>query len=469
MLSVRRRRSLLSASWGSLLCVCLLHLCMFTSPATGGANCDVTDPQGCTAMHICLERDVGSHALFQALMDAKADLNLPNKAKRTPLHIATLRLGELQDAEAMCLAIIGCGRANLDLQTADGSTTLMIAAALAHLTVVKALLHACANPNLRNASQDTALTLAAARHAAAVMGELLGAGADVNAANNAGDTAAHLACRSIGGGDAGGGGAKARSWGPDAAQALLRSSALKLDLANGEGQTALAVLAASARWFEGAVGVAGAMVAQSTCTLNNLDKRGLSALHYCLGAGPACGGLSGLGHGPAMALALVSSAKCDVDLLSRDNAAEAALHRVSQLGLPDVCAALLARGANPNAANGSGMRPLHLAIQGGGADAKRTRVAEQLIENAKTDPDLATPAGQTPLLMVVLQLREALVAAIIKRGADPNIADERGDTPLHAALRLLGAYVASTLWWSVIGLMNRGDRWSVFRRGDDVD
>ncbi|KAG2441776.1 hypothetical protein HXX76_003389 [Chlamydomonas incerta] len=398
---------------------------------TGGANCDIADPQGCTAMHISVECGVGSHTLFKALMDAKAGLDLRNGAKRTPLHIVTLRLGDLADAEAMGLAIIGSGRANLDLQTGDGNTALMITAGHPHLVLVKALLGANANPNLRNSSQETALTLAAARHAAAVMGELVGAGADVNAANSSGDTAAHLACRSIGGD-------KARKWGPDAAQVLLRSSALKLDLANGEGQTALAVLAASARWFEGAVGVAGAMVAQSTCTLNNLDKRGLSALHYCLGAGPACGGLSGLGHGPALALVLIPSPKCDVDLTSRDKAAEAAIHRVSELGLPEVCAALLARSANPNAANGGGMRPLHLAIQGGSGDAKRTRVAEQLLDCAKTDVDLVTPAGQTPLLMVVLQLREPLVARIIKRGADPNIADKQGDTPLHAALRLLG-------------------------------
>ncbi len=359
----------------------------------------VGGPQGLTALHMTVSQAAGNAELFRLLFEKQADCNVLSSAGDTPLHAAIWAEGRVLHASAAAISMIKSGRAKLDL---------------------------------RNAAQDTALSLSAARHLAPIMTQLVSAGADVNLANSSGNTAMHLACRPM----EWPAGAK-HEWSPQPAQVLLTSSKLRLDLSNKQGQTALTVLAATARWWESSTAVAASMVAQGTCSLNTFDDAGLTALHYSLGAGPAFGVHSGLGHGPALALHIISSQACDVNVISKDRAAEAAIHRCSQLGLPQVCTALLKRKADPNLADSAGQRPLHLAVSGGSAG--HTAVAEQLIDCDECDANIVLPAtGQTALLMVVLQCKASLVERLIKRGADPNIKDKKGDTALHAALRAAG-------------------------------
>ena len=52
-----------------------------------------------------------------------------------------------------------------------------------------------------------------------------------------------------------------------------------------------------------------------------------------------------------------------------------------------------------------------------------------------------------PLLLSVLQLRPALVEALLARKADPNLSDKSGDLPIHASLRLAGNLVAGQGMW----------------------
>ncbi|KXZ46333.1 hypothetical protein GPECTOR_44g12 [Gonium pectorale] len=374
-------------------------------------------------------------AVFKALVEARANLDVPDEHRNTALHTLLYRIGELQDAEGMALTIISSGRANLDIQTDNGSSALMLATERLQLKLIKALLQSQAKTDLRNVNGDTALTLAAAQHSAPISQELLAAGASVNIANTSGDTAMHLACRSLPASSSEG---KA-TWQPDTAQVLLGQSKLRLDAVNTQGQTALTVLAATSRWWAAAVEVAAAMAANETCSFNNLDKEGFTALHYSLGAGPAGpSGLSGLGHGPDMAIHVIKAAKCDVNVVTRDKDADTALHRCGRLGLPKVCKALVSRSADANIANAEGLRPLHLAVAG--STVSHTRVAELLIGYPRCDVNITVAAtGQMPLLMAVLGCKTPLVERLVKRGADPNIADKKGDTPLHAALRILGS------------------------------
>jgi Ankyrin repeats (3 copies) len=52
----------------------------------------------------------------------------------------------------------------------------------------------------------------------------------------------------------------------------------------------------------------------------------------------------------------------------------------------------------------------------------------------KVSIDSRDSSGRTALLLAVLSGRDAVVTALLERGADPNLSDAYGETPLHAAI-----------------------------------
>ena len=90
---------------------------------------------------------------------------------------------------------------------------------------------------------------------------------------------------------------------------------------------------------------------------------------------------------------------------------------------------LLDLGANPNACNGQGSRPVHLAIGGKGSSA----VVRCLLE-AGQNVDVADHYGRTPLHMAALMGKTACVEVLLEMGADVSSVDEAGSTPLLFAL-----------------------------------
>lgn len=90
-------------------------------------------------------------------------------------------------------------------------------------------------------------------------------------------------------------------------------------------------------------------------------------------------------------------------------------------------------GAKLDVCDKNGWAPLHLAVHSGSIYA-----VEILLSNFRADPNAATPRGSTPLLLASnghlaskggLDIVQSLLAA----GADPNLEDECGATPLHTA------------------------------------
>jgi len=117
---------------------------------------------------------------------------------------------------------------------------------------------------------------------------------------------------------------------------------------------------------------------------------------------------------------------------------------------------LLEKGANPNSLDGAGLSPLHV-IAGmcpGMDDHQRehfeSRVALQcarLLLHHKADPNgVATTEHQpTALHMAAAGGHLSLVKLLLKKGAQPNVRDASGATPLHYAARELRARVALEL------------------------
>ncbi len=121
------------------------------------------------------------------------------------------------------------------------------------------------------------------------------------------------------------------------------------------------------------------------------------------------------------------------------------LQRAALDGDDSVVESLLAGGADPNAADRYGWRPLHYAVPFGGPGVVATLLA------AGADPNATSVADGTPLHLAASQASEALVSILLRAGAGPGVIDrDQQRTPLHYAA------VSSTDPAVVLALMNSG-------------
>ncbi len=92
--------------------------------------------------------------------------------------------------------------------------------------------------------------------------------------------------------------------------------------------------------------------------------------------------------------------------------------------------ALLAGGADPNRANARGDTAVHAAAFSGNAGLLRAVLA------GGGDPNVRNPhTGATPLVSALLSPEARQFEVLLDAGADADVADLNGDTPLHVAAR----------------------------------
>lgn len=107
-------------------------------------------------------------------------------------------------------------------------------------------------------------------------------------------------------------------------------------------------------------------------------------------------------------------------------AGESPLIRAIRLQRPDVTYQLVAMGANPNVFQSRDAIPLHLAVESGNPNLLYTLLAP----SAKIQFHLLDDQGRTPLHTLVDQQNEYNLTKFIQAGADPNVRDSAGRTPL---------------------------------------
>jgi ankyrin repeat protein len=161
-----------------------------------GASVLAATGEGMTALHIAAQDDLTE--VVRALLSRNADPDVATRMGETALHYAAL-------AGTDCLGPLVDAGADIDEETKEGVTALMVAARNAQLDVVEWLLERGASVNARTVTGNTALIMASDGRnewtrdfsfndrIEECLRRLVQAGADVNAVNDEGITAVHAA------------------------------------------------------------------------------------------------------------------------------------------------------------------------------------------------------------------------------------------------------------------------------------
>lgn len=200
---------------------------------------------------------------------------------------------------------------------------------------------------------------------------------------------------------------------------------------------------AAGRLFEasenGELGRVRQLVEKDPALLRAEDRLGWNALSYAAWAGRkevydylrGQGGSASLfaeaalGPFPAFVQRLKARPAAVRDRDSRERAT--ALGWAARSGNREACLFLLSQGADVNAADRSGDRPLHAAAGRGDAE-----LARELLQ-AGAEPAAAGEGGATPLHRACARGSFELVELLLDRGAPLAATDRAGDTPLHTA------------------------------------
>ena len=339
---------------------------------------------------------------------------------------------------------------DVDARHPDGSTALLWAAHYDDAETAALLIAAGADVDAANDYGESPLSQASRNGNAGLVGALLAAGADPHAVKPTGETLLMTAARA----------------GSSAVADLLLARGVAVGAReSANGQTAL-MLAAAHRQHA----VARALIAAGA-DVNAASTRGSTALHFAvqqgdvplarllLAAGASVHAALTVRQMDQFTLGLVETfdrqtplwlaiTNCRRDGLEYFGSTEP--HPVS-LTCPvnaELGALFLAHGADPNAADGAGFRPLHRAAQAG-----MTELVEALLAHG-ADPDARVPAdarqwtgenrggartiapvpnGATPLFIAAWTHNPEIMRTLLAAGADPHLAAADGTPPLAAA------------------------------------
>jgi ankyrin repeat protein len=377
---------------------------------------DVNAPQpdGATALHWAAHwNDVETATL---LIDAGADVNAENQLGTTPLSLAALNA-----SAEMGAALLRAG-ADANASKPSGETVLMTAARTGSADLVRALLAAGADLEpTRHFRRQTPLMWSASEGHARIAHLLLEAGAPVDVRSQHGTTALLLA---------------ARAGGVETARALLNAGA---DVNATEPMLP----------FDARIDVEEAQTSgRSPLLIAAASQVATSGWEYGLEVKPST-------HETLAMFLLARGADPNVP----DSIGRTALHAAVETGKVALVKAMLAAGADPNARlieapfvlKGDfvsyerfvGATPLWLAAA---ARVPQIEILRALVD-AGGDPELTADDGTTPLMaavgMVQNEARQAdesealvLVRLLVERDINLDAVDRRGRTAVHGAARL---------------------------------
>ncbi|CAB0031406.1 unnamed protein product [Trichogramma brassicae] len=299
---------------------------------------------------------------------------------------------------------------NFEINYTDSSglTHFHVACAIGCHDVVKKFLELGQDPNLLvHETGYSALHLALAYDRRKVARLLLRSNADPNLANPEGSTALHLICKM------------------DRPIALIKvlfeisvekSQPLPLDAQDKEGNTALHLALKNRR-----TDVAEWLLRKGVNP--NLADKESTALHYICKLR--------FNHLANILFQISDQKHRHVLVDAQDNGGNTPLHLALNLWDESAARLLLRRGANPNLANNKGLTALHIICK-----TRFNDLAIMLFQiSDEKDRHLLVDAqdneGNTPLYLALYHDDKVMTRLLLRRGANPTVANEEGQIPLH--------------------------------------
>ena len=436
-----------------------------------GADPDARDLDGITPLHMAAIRS-DNPEVVNHLVQAGADVNARGPFGLTPLHMAWAApqpvegpavIRELLRLGADALARDDLGRI-ADPTHCDHWDTDTFARVAAPADFERCLAGG-ADVTLRDRQDNTVLHRATGNEDASVIALLLRAGTELEARNARGYTPLHSA---IG------------NRNPAAVTALLDAGA---DIgANAGSYLGTPLLHAifqisTLRPLNAATFAIIDLLLEAGADVNAVDEHGDAPLLKILrrgtvgtntdqvlklleaGADPGARGsgqvtplhMAARYANPVLVNALLDAG---ADPLVRDSRGSLPLHDAARSGDPEVIARLVRAGAEVNGRNAEGQSPLHLAVLGGpsnGTSAIEAYLTQQLglsvqeeepspwrlrvatLLELGADPNLQDAEGDTPLHLAGQRSDTSLVSLLVDAGADVNARNGSGETPLAAA------------------------------------
>ncbi|CAB0044216.1 unnamed protein product [Trichogramma brassicae] len=111
---------------------------------------------------------------------------------------------------------------------------------------------------------------------------------------------------------------------------------------------------------------------------------------------------------------------------------EPPLHLALNSGYDDVARLLLRCGADPNSAIANGLTPLHIICNTNGCNNYLAEILFKIIDQKQKSVQINAQSKMgTPLHLALLRGQEKLVELLLRRGADSNLVNAEGLTPMH--------------------------------------